>query len=234
MYCRQPKKTLPNKSTDVTLASNSDTKYPTEKATKTYVDAVSSTGSTALAAEVTRATDAENLIAANLATETTERANADATIITNLNDEINRATTAEGTLSANIALKEDAVNKSTAIALGNSDVLFPTQNAVKSYVDGSVNLATASYLPLSGGNLTGNLNGTTAGFTGDVIMGNNIEKTSPALKLVGYAAAGTTGGGGLEIGDGGAVNMRIYRKPTNQFNISTTASFFPISRYQCR
>ena len=31
--------------------------------------------------------------------------------------------------------KEDAANKSTATTLGTSDVLFPTQNAVKTYVD---------------------------------------------------------------------------------------------------
>ncbi|MBT8306021.1 MAG: hypothetical protein KJN85_03715, partial [Maribacter sp.] len=34
-----------------------------------------------------------------------------------------------------IALKEDAVNKSDNTALGNSPILFPTQNAVKTYVD---------------------------------------------------------------------------------------------------
>ena len=31
--------------------------------------------------------------------------------------------------------KENTANKSTATALGTSDVLFPTQNAVKTYVD---------------------------------------------------------------------------------------------------
>ena len=34
--------------------------------------------------------------------------------------------------------KEDAVNKSTTTSLGTSDVLFPTQNAVKTYVDNQV------------------------------------------------------------------------------------------------
>ena len=43
-----------------------------------------------------------------------------------------RATTAENNLSIT---KEDAANKSTATSLGTSDVLFPTQNAVKTYVD---------------------------------------------------------------------------------------------------
>ena len=35
-------------------------------------------------------------------------------------------------------LKEDVANKSTDVALGTSDVLYPTQNAVKSYVDSKV------------------------------------------------------------------------------------------------
>jgi hypothetical protein len=34
--------------------------------------------------------------------------------------------------------KEDAANKSTLTTLGNSDVLFPTQNAVKTYVDNQI------------------------------------------------------------------------------------------------
>ncbi|WP_299529424.1 bZIP transcription factor [Ulvibacterium sp.] len=37
-----------------------------------------------------------------------------------------------------IALKEDTANKSNDVALGNSAVLFPTQNAVKTYVDAAV------------------------------------------------------------------------------------------------
>lgn len=36
-----------------------------------------------------------------------------------------------------INLKEDAANKSTTATLGTSDVLFPTQKAVKTYVDAS-------------------------------------------------------------------------------------------------
>ncbi len=43
-----------------------------------------------------------------------------------------------------LALKESAANKSTDPALGNSDVLFPTQNAVKKYVD---SVATANVAP---------------------------------------------------------------------------------------
>ena len=37
--------------------------------------------------------------------------------------------------------KEDTANKSTDIALGSSDDLFPTQNAVKTYVDTKISVA---------------------------------------------------------------------------------------------
>src|SRR5678815_4122329 len=64
----------------------------------------------------------------NLSAEVTNRTNADDSIKNNLADETARATAAEAT-------KENAANKSTATTLGTSDVLFPTQNAVKTYVD---------------------------------------------------------------------------------------------------
>ena len=51
------------------------------------------------------------------------------------------ATNATNTTAA-LALKENAANKSTTTTLGTSDVLFPTQNAVKTYVDTQVAAAT--------------------------------------------------------------------------------------------
>lgn len=45
--------------------------------------------------------------------------------------------------------KENAANKSTATALGSSDTFFPTQNAVKVYVDNAITTNNASYVPLS-------------------------------------------------------------------------------------
>lgn len=41
-------------------------------------------------------------------------------------------------------LKEDLSNKSTATSLGTSDVLYPSQNAVKTYVDSSIQVAQAN------------------------------------------------------------------------------------------
>ena len=61
--------------------------------------------------------------------------------------------------------KENLVNKSTDIALGTSDVLYPTQNAVKSYVDTqitSVTIPDATTIVKGKIKLAGDLTGTAA------------------------------------------------------------------------
>ncbi|MDZ4329573.1 MAG: hypothetical protein U0945_03205, partial [Flavobacterium sp.] len=93
------KEATANKSTDGTFATNSDVKFPTEKATKTYVDASVSSNSTALATEVTRATTAENGIASNLVSETNRATLSEGINATAITTETNRATTAETTLA---------------------------------------------------------------------------------------------------------------------------------------
>lgn len=52
-------------------------------------------------------------------------------------------------------LKEDVANKSTTTTLGTSDTLYPSQKAVKTYVD----TTTGAYVPLAGGTMTGTLTG---------------------------------------------------------------------------
>ena len=105
------KEALANKSIDVTTDGTSDTKYPSVKSVKTYVDASATSGLTALAAEITRATTAETVLTTNLATEVT------------------RATTAETT-------KEALANKSIDVATdGTSDTKYPSVKSVKTYVD---------------------------------------------------------------------------------------------------
>jgi hypothetical protein len=118
------KENTANKSNDVTLVSfTPDINFPTQTAVKTYVDLASSTGSTALSTEVTRAIAAEG------------------TLTTDLTKEKSRATTAEGDLAL---AKENTANKSNDVTLGSSnpDVNFPTQNAVKTYVNAAINTAT--------------------------------------------------------------------------------------------
>ncbi|WP_430424371.1 hypothetical protein [Maribacter litoralis] len=76
-------------------------------------------------------TDEQNLGNATLANE-----------ILTINIENGDATTADlspfatdAVVTAGLALKEDVANKSNDVTLGNSPVLYPTQNAVKTYVD---------------------------------------------------------------------------------------------------
>jgi hypothetical protein len=44
------------------------------------------------------------------------------------------------------ALKEDLTNKSTNVALGTSDTLYPTQNAVKAYVDANAGVQVSKFV----------------------------------------------------------------------------------------
>jgi hypothetical protein len=124
------KENTANKSTSTTLGT-SNVLFPSQNAVKTYVDgniATVTAANTALQATVTANAAAAT---AALNNEATIRANADATLTTNLATEVTDRTNAD-------LLKENTANKSTTTTLGTSDVLFPTQNAVKTYVDGSV------------------------------------------------------------------------------------------------
>ena len=123
------------------------------------------TNSTALSAEITRATASENL-KLNIAdtASLSNRINASSTA---LSAEITRATVSENlklniadtaSLSNRMNTKENELNKSTNTSLGTSDVLYPTQNAVKTYVDAATPGATALVKGLV--QLAGDLSGT--------------------------------------------------------------------------
>ncbi|WP_282115891.1 hypothetical protein [Cellulophaga baltica] len=175
------KENTANKSTDGTLADNSDIDFPTEQAVKTYVDAqvgaVSqddditdatlnassilaikegttevtvdlsaleesddiTANTTAIANEVTRATAAEAANATAISNEVTRATNAETANANNIssNDtEIAANTTAIASLGTD---KENTANKSTdGTLVDNSDVDFPTEQAVKTYVDAQV------------------------------------------------------------------------------------------------
>jgi hypothetical protein len=99
------KEDVANKSVDGTFASNSDTKYPSEKATKTYVDATASQNSAGLDSEVTRATTAEGDLTSNLSAESSDRITADSTETANRTD-------ADNLLASNLSI--EAANRTTA------------------------------------------------------------------------------------------------------------------------
>jgi hypothetical protein len=148
-----------NVATNATAIAAETTRATAAEATLTTNVA---TNTTAIAAETTRATAAEVTLTTNVATnataiaaETTRATAAEATLTTNVATnataiaaESTRATAAEA-LKANatdvttsLALKEDVSNKSTTPTLGTSDTLYPSQNAVKTYVDTSIAGAT--------------------------------------------------------------------------------------------
>ena len=141
-----------SKSTNIALDSLSDAKYPSVKAVKTYVNSYARTAYVHVATETARATNAETLKedSANKSTTTTlgtsdilfptQKAvkayvDASATSVSNalVTEQTNR-------INADL-LKENVANKSTTTTLGTSDVLYPTQNAVKIYVDAAVSSA---------------------------------------------------------------------------------------------
>ncbi|MBD0725480.1 hypothetical protein B6A10_09845 [Flavobacterium sp. L1I52] len=174
------KEDVANKSTNVTTDGTSDTKYPSVKSVKTYVDATAANVSAALATEVTRATAAENTIAANLVTETNNRSASDNTLTTNLTAETVARTAADVTLTTDLAtevanritadsLKEDVANKSTNVTTdGTSDTKYPSVKSVKTYVDTATASSTTS--------LTNEINRATA--AENIIAANLVTETN--------------------------------------------------------
>ena len=141
------KENVSNKSTNVTTDGASDTKYSSVKSVKTYVDASATTGTSALTNEATIRANADTLLQTNIST-------------------LGSTVTANAITAANAtALKENSANKSTTVTLGTSDTLFPTQNAVKTYVDAGIASATipdATTIVKGKLQLAGDLTGTAA------------------------------------------------------------------------
>ena len=79
-----------------------------------------------------------------------------------INDAIITVAPSQNAVFDGLALKEDAANKSVDTSLGNSDVLYPSQKAVKTYVDATVASGAPDATTLSKGliQLAGDLGGT--------------------------------------------------------------------------
>ncbi|MEH6772208.1 MAG: hypothetical protein V7692_17180, partial [Maribacter arcticus] len=139
------KEDLANKDANPTLGT-SDIAYPTQNAVKTYVD--SQVGGISTDDDITSATLSNtSLLRINEGTSFVEVS------LTNLEEsqailnETERATLAETNNATAITTiqndKEDIANKSDVTTLGNSTTLYPTQNAVKVYVDTELALVSA-------------------------------------------------------------------------------------------
>jgi hypothetical protein len=176
-----------NKSTTTTLGT-SDVLFPTQKAVKTYVDtniSSSNTANTAAIAAVQADVDA-NETAANTAIAAVQ-ADVDAN---------------ETATTAALVLKEDTANKSTTTTLGTSDVLFPTQKAVKTYVDNQIASATivdADATTKGKVQLAGDLAGTNSSASAPIISADAIT----TVKIINSAVTSD------KIADGAIVNADI-------------------------
>ena len=200
------KENTANKSATTTLG-NSDILFPTQKAVKTYVDAaiattaiadgsitdakivsISASKITGIVPVANGGTGASTVSAAktNLALN-----NVDNT--TDLNKPISTLT------GAALNAKENAANKSATTTLGTSDVLFPTQNAVKTYVDAAIattaiadgSITNAKIASLAASKLTGIVavanGGTGVGTITGIVKGNGTSAVTAAVNGTDYS-----------------------------------------------
>ncbi len=194
------KENTANKSTTTTLGT-SDILFPTQKAVKTYVDAA--IAATAIAdASITDAkiiSISANKITgivpiANGGTGASTAAAAKTNLALNNVDNTTDLNKPISTLTqAALDVKENASNKSVTTILGTSDVLFPTQKAVKTYVDAAIattaiadgSITDAKIATVSASKLTGILavakGGTGVGTITGIVKGNGINAVTAAV-----------------------------------------------------
>jgi hypothetical protein len=182
------KENAANKS-DVTTLGTSDVLFPTQNAVKTYVDAQISNatipdatttlkGKIKLAGDLNGTADLptvpglltkEPLIAAGTTSQywrgdkTWQTLDKSVVGLGNVDNTADADKPVSTAVQTALNAKENAANKSDVTTLGTSDVLFPTQNAVKTYVDAQISNATIpdATTTLKGKiKLAGDLNGT--------------------------------------------------------------------------
>jgi hypothetical protein len=200
------KENTANKSVTTTLG-NSDVLFPTQNAVKTYVDAAIAT--TAIAdASITdskiisvSASKLTGVVAvANGGTGASTVAAAKTNLALNNVDNTSDVNKPISTLTqAALDLKENTANKSVTTTLGTSDVLFPTQNAVKTYVDAAVagftvtdgSITDSKIISVSASKITGTVAIANGGTGASTIAAaktnlalNNVDNTSDVNKPI--------------------------------------------------
>jgi hypothetical protein len=195
-----------NKSTTITLGT-SDVLFPTQKAVKTYVDAAIAT--TAIAdGSITDAkivglasTKLTGIVAvANGGTGASTVAAAKTNLALNNVDNTSDVNKPISTLTQTaLNAKENTANKSVTTTLGTSDVLFPTQNAVKTYVDAAIagtaiadgSITDAKIVSLAASKLTGIVavanGGTGVGTITGLVKGNGTSAVTAAVSGTDYS-----------------------------------------------
>lgn len=125
-------------------------------------------------------------------------------------------------------LKENAINKSTNTALGTSDVLFPTQNAVKTYVDNQLSSGVVDATSTIKGKikLAGDLTGTADApsiSSGAITVGKIADNAVTNAKIGGIISV-NKGGTGVDMS-----NTSGYIKQAATGSNFTTVSSIPVT-----
>jgi len=126
--------------------------------------------------------------------------------------------------------KENTANKSTNTSLGTSDVLFPTQNAVKTYVDNQVSSGVVDATTSIKGKiqLGGDLAGTNSSAANPIISNAAIS----TLKIADNAVTNIKIGGVISVNKGGTgsdmSNTSGYLKQTTTGSNFTSVSSIPV------
>jgi hypothetical protein len=200
------KENTTNKSATTTLGT-SDVLFPTQNAVKTYVDAAvagvtitdgSITDSKIVSISVGKLTGV--VAVANGGTGASTIAAAKTNLALNNVDNTSDINKPISTLTgAALDTKENTTNKSTTLTLGTSDVLFPTQNAVKTYVDAAIantaiadaSITDAKIISLSASKITGVVAIASGGTSASTIAAaktnfalNNVDNTSDINKPI--------------------------------------------------
>ena len=246
-----------NKSTSIALGS-SDVLYPTQNAVKSYVDsqvtaitvsdATTTTkgkikltgdlGGTADAPTVPGLTNKENTISAGTIAQyfrgdkSWQPLNKTTVGLANVDNTSDSSKPISIATQSALNFKEDSANKSTSTGLGSSDVLYPTQNAVKSYVDSQIIAVTVSDATITTKGkiqLAGDLAGTNSSATNPIISNAAIT----TLKIADNAVTNTKIGEIISVNKGGSgTNMSTtsgYLKQATTGSNFTTTSSIPVA-----
>ena len=242
------KEALSNKSTNVTTDGASDTKYPSAKAVKTYVDAqiasstvndatTSAKGIIKLGGDLAGiGTTANTPIITDAAISTSKIADDAVTSVKVLNGAITTAKLADGAVT-NAKITSMSATKLTGIVPSSNGGAGTLNGVLQADGNGNVSVATpgtdyatpsqvaSNYLPLSGGTLTGALNGTTATFTGALTAGGitfpTSDGTAGQLLVTNGSGTLTWSSGALSVGAiAGSSNAKGATISTNVLSLT--------------
>jgi hypothetical protein len=242
------KEAISNKSTSVTTDGASDIKYPSAKAVKTYVDAqiasstvndatTSAKGIIQLGGDLAgTGTTAAAPIITDAAISTAKIADDAVTTVKVLDAAIITSKLADGAVT-NAKITSMSATKLTGVVSSSNGGAGTLNGILQADGNGNVSVATAgtayatpaqiatNYLPLSGGTLTGALNGTTANFTNGLTVNGisfpSSDGSAGQLLITNGSGTLTWSSGALSVGAiAGSSNSKGATISTNVLSLT--------------